>query len=64
MTNYLTQRELIKATGLRYYQIEYLIKTEIIPVVLRGKGLPRLFPPEAIEIIRKRQERMRINNGS
>lgn len=60
MKNYLTQRELIKATGLRYYQIEYLIKTEIIPVVLRGKGLPRLFPLKAVEIIKARQENLKI----
>jgi len=59
---YLTQSEVLKATGIKFYQLEYLIKLAIVPVIQKGSGNLRQFPVEAVEIIRKRLERTKINS--
>ncbi|MDD5230091.1 MAG: hypothetical protein PHC43_02070 [Candidatus Marinimicrobia bacterium] len=50
---YLSQNEVLKQTGLKYWQLEHLIKAEEIPVVKHGHGVPRKFPPEAVEILKE-----------
>jgi len=50
---FLTQKELLQKTGIKFYKLEYLIKTGIVPVIQKGRGTPRQFPIDAISIIRK-----------
>jgi len=49
---YLSQNEVLKQTGLKYWQLEHLIKAGEIPVIKRGHGTPRQFPLEAVEILK------------
>lgn len=48
---FITQKELVKKTGLKHSQIDYLVREGQIPVKQFGKAIPRKFPAEAIEII-------------
>lgn len=54
MKDYLTQKQVLVKTGFKFYQLEHLIKSGIIPVIRFGKGNPRKFPSEAVEIIKAR----------
>jgi len=54
MDKYLSQKEVIEMTGIRFYQLEYLIKKGEISVIQNGSGNPRLFPLESVEIIQRR----------
>ena len=49
----LTQNEVLIKTGLKMYQLDYLIRLGEIPVIQYGKGMSRLFPSESVEKIRK-----------
>ncbi|MHA1703380.1 MAG: hypothetical protein ACTSWK_14065 [Promethearchaeota archaeon] len=60
----LTQNEICEKVNIPPYTIDYLVKIRAVPVIQNGKGVPRLFPYEALKIIKKRQERMRVNDGS
>ncbi|MBL7067504.1 MAG: hypothetical protein ISS29_06570 [Candidatus Marinimicrobia bacterium] len=62
MEKYLSQKKLCKLTGLKNSQIDYLVRDEIIPCFRFGKRVQRQFPKEAIEIIKKRQEKLNINH--
>jgi len=39
---------------LKAYDVDYLVRNKIIPCIKSGRGNPRKFPPEAVEVIRKR----------
>jgi len=54
MKNYLSQKDVLKQTGLKFYQLEHLIRSGVIPVQQFGKGNPRKFAPEAVDIIKAR----------
>ena len=54
MDNYLSQKEVIERTGIRFYQLEYLIKKGDLPVIQNGSGIPRKFPLAVVEIIQER----------
>jgi len=54
---YLSQNEVLKQTGLKYWQLEHLIKAGEIPVIKRGHGVPRQFLLEAVKILRAWLER-------
>jgi len=56
--NYLSQNELVKKTGIKLCQIEYLIRIGEVPVIQRGRGIPRMFPKEAVGIIRNRLKKL------
>jgi hypothetical protein len=53
-----SQKEVLEKTGIKCYQLEYLIRTKKIPVIRKGKGIPREFPEEAIKIIKERVNRL------
>ena len=57
MKNTLTQNELVKATGLKQSQVDYLVKNEIIPCIRKGSGCKRIFQIEVIEIIKNWQNK-------
>jgi len=46
---------------LRAYDIDYLVRNRIIPCIKSGRGNPRLFPPEAVDIIKARLAK--LNGG-
>lgn len=52
-TKYLTKNEIIEETGLKYYQLDYLVRSNQVPVIMRGSGRRRLYPPKALKIIKK-----------
>jgi len=54
MEKYLSQKKLCELTGLKNSQIDYLVREKIIPCVRLGRSIPRQFPPESVEVIRKR----------
>ena len=60
MDKYLNQKEVIEMTGIRFYQLEYLIKKGEISVIQLGSGNPRKFPPETIEIIKARLAKLNV----
>lgn len=60
---YLTQSEVLKATGIPYYRLEYLIRLNAVPVIQRGKGNARLFPVETVEIIQQRKKDLMAQEG-
>ena len=51
MKNHLTQKEVLEKTGLKFYQLEYLIKKGKVPVIQSGSGVPRKYPFESLTII-------------
>ena len=57
----LSQKDVLKQTGLKFYQLEHLIKSGVIPVYQFGKGNPRKFRPEVIDIIKARLDK--LNTG-
>jgi len=50
---FLTQKEILQKTGIKFYRLEYLIKTGIVLVIQKGRGIPRQFPPDSVSIIKK-----------
>ena len=63
MENYLTQKQVLEQTGLKYYQLEHLIKSGIVQVYRCGSGNPRKFPLAAIEIIQERLKKIADPSG-
>jgi len=61
MDKYLSQKEVIEITGIRFYQLEYLIKKGEISVIQLGSGNPRKFPPDSIKRIKDRLAK--LNGG-
>ena len=57
---YLTQKKLVEITGVKNSQINYLVQEGIIPCKRFGSSIFRQFPPEALQIIQKRQKRLQI----
>jgi len=57
----LSQKELQDMTGLKNAAIDYLVREKIIPCVRLGRSIPRQFPPEAVEIIKARQEKLNVS---
>lgn len=57
---YLNQDEILRRTNLKYYQLEYIIRTKSIPVYRFGKGSPRMYPMDTVkkinEIMETRQD--------
>jgi len=51
---YFTTKEVLKETGLRLSQLQYLRNDGIIQSVRRGAGYPTLYPPETVNIIKTR----------
>jgi hypothetical protein len=54
--NWMTTRELLEATGIKYSQFNYLINNYIIPKSMvnhYGSGVTRVFAPEAVDIVVK-----------
>lgn len=47
----LTTNEIIKKTGVKPSVLAYLIREGKVPCERRGKGIPTLYPSDAIEII-------------
>ena len=45
--------DVLSATGIKFYQLEHLVKTGRVPARRFGKGLPREFSSGAIDIIRE-----------
>ena len=62
MENFLSQKDLLKETGITFYCLEYLIKLGVVPVIRYGKGIERKFPQEALDIIRERQKKLNTNH--
>ena len=58
MKQYYTHQEIINKTGLKPFNIDYLVRNRIIPCITKGKGITRLFPIEALEIIIARQKKI------
>jgi len=52
MSNELTTNQLCKATGLKPYTIDYLVRNDIITCIKNGKGRQRLFPQKVIDEIK------------
>ncbi|MFH1212887.1 MAG: hypothetical protein V1681_02270 [Candidatus Neomarinimicrobiota bacterium] len=50
---FLTQKEILQKTGVKFYRLEYFIKSGIVPVIQKGRGNPRQFPPDSVSIIKK-----------
>ncbi len=50
----MTRQELIDATGVEWYVIEYLYRKQRLPTVRdsQGRGYPRLYHPDAVEIVK------------
>ena len=49
---FFTMEELLeKFPSLRVYYIDYYVRNRVIPCIKSGRGNPRKFPPETIEII-------------
>lgn len=55
--HWLTQKELLQKTGIKFYKLDYLVKTGDIPVIQKGSGNLRQFPDEAVRIIKVRLAR-------
>ena len=55
MKKFLTSTEVLEATNLKPSQLAYLTREGIIPSYRRGKGIHVLYPIEAVEIIKSRQ---------
>lgn len=55
MKKLLTSTEVLKRINLKPSQLAYLTREGIIPSHRRGKGISVLYPIEAIEIIKSRQ---------
>jgi len=52
----LSTRELMNETGIKKFQIDYLVMNEILPpeyVKCKGHGRPREYEPEAIELVNR-----------
>jgi len=59
---YFSTNEILKKfPQLRVYHIDYLVRNKKIPCLQSGKGHPRKFPNEAIEILRKWQEKQSVS---
>jgi len=58
---YLTKDEILDKTGIKYYKLDYLVRSGQVPVIKRGSGKKRLYPPEALEIVLEHKEN--INKG-
>jgi len=53
--NQLTASEIQKITGCELWVVDYLSRIGALPVIRRGKGMPRLFSHRAIKIVEKYQ---------
>jgi len=43
--------EVLLMTGIRKHQLDYLVRTKQIPVILKGRAIPRVYTPESIDSI-------------
>lgn len=63
MTNeLLTTKEVLELTELKLSQLQYLRNNGVIPAVRRGAGYTTLYPPEAVEIIKKRLAKLNASD--
>lgn len=46
-----TSSEILSMTGLKPYQLDYIVRVGEIPVIKSGKANPRLFPVDALDEI-------------
>jgi len=61
MTNeLLTTKEVLELTGLKLSQLQYLRNNGVIPSIRRRACYPTLYPPEAVEIIKARLEKLQV----
>jgi len=54
MTDIITRKELVKATGAPFYIISYLRDLGRLPIVKEssGRGNPNLYDPAAVDVVR------------
>ena len=51
-SKYLTKRQIIEATGILPYKLDYLTESKQIEAIRRGKGKDRLYAPNTIDRIK------------
>ncbi len=56
----LTTQEVLEATSLKLYQLQYLRNNNIIPSFRRGPGYPTIYPFKVVDIIKNRQRKADI----
>ena len=49
----LTSDKILAATRIPFYRLEYLVRIGAVPCEKNGKGTPRNYPPDAVDLIRK-----------
>ncbi|PIS28179.1 MAG: hypothetical protein COT43_06960 [Candidatus Marinimicrobia bacterium CG08_land_8_20_14_0_20_45_22] len=51
--NFLTRKELMRATGLNPQQVDYLRQRGKLPILNEPeRGIPAMFSPECVEIVK------------